>query len=407
MLQLGAKAVKIQAASHPPIAEQDMTTVSITYWSQDWNEDWKTIVDNPYTFTKRTLKAQGLDDVIESLWGKSIKEAKTSQNAQFAESIQIHGTVKTSRIPELLGRSGFNRMFIVPKTPDGRISPEWKIIWLDATFAQISSIAAKHTDCLGLVRNRNSLGLRFSRDAFEAAWKSIQPNKPMPVIMDMKFMWKIQPLPFGCTATMLVNWAKAIGWELKPIKALGATTWLAGSQAPLPEGIHTFNARPLLIKLLPPRHQQNASPIGAGPRPSDSRDQACRKMMITTIHFLIHGQNYSGPKGGQARSVAPLTASAETKFQEQEARITKVEEALAQLRTDTGAAFQKVEDREQIAQAQMHEAIAAVKSDLENSFQSAITQQSNQLNSTLNDLKALLIAKPKRSRENETGDKED
>jgi len=123
--------------------------------------------------------------------------------------------------------------------------------------------------------------------------------------------------------------------------------------------------------------------------------------------FFDPWANYSGPKGGQARSVAPLTASAETKFQEQEARIAKVEEALAQLRTDTGAAFQKVEDREQIAQAQMHEAIAAVKSDLENSFQSAITQQSNQLNSTLNDLKALLIAKPKRSRENETGDMED
>ena len=145
----------------------------------------------------------------------------------------------------------------------------------------------------------------------------------------------------------------------------------------------------------------------AGPRPIRQSRSGMQKDDDHNNPFFDPWANYSGPKGGQARSVAPLTASAETKFQEQEARITKVEEALAQLRTDTGAAFQKVEDREQIAQAQMHEAIAAVKSDLENSFQSAITQQSNQLNSTLNDLKALLIAKPKRSRENETGDMED
>ena len=408
MLQMGAKAVKIQEASHPPIAEHDMTTVSITYWSQDWNEDWKMIMDNPYLFTKRTLKTQGLDEIIESLWGKSVKETKSTQTTQFSESIQIHGTVKTSRLPELLCRSGFNRMFIVPKAPDGRISPEWKIIWLDATFAQISSIAAEHPTCLGLVRNRNSLGLRFSRSTFEEAWKSIQPNKPMPVIMDLKYMWKIQPLPFGCTATMLVNWAKAIAWELKPIKALGATTWLAGSQEPLPEGIHTFNSRPLLIKLLPPRHQQNMSPIVAGPRPFRQPRPGSQKEEDQNAAFFDPWANYSGPKPSQSgRNAAPISASAETKFQEQEARITKVEEALAQLRTDTGAAFQKVEEREKITHERTQEAIAAVKSDLEASFQNAIAQQSNQLNSTLNDLKALLTAKPKRVRDHEEGGMQD
>ena len=55
----------------------------------------------------------------------------------------------------------------------------------------------------------------------------------------------------------------------------------------------------------------------------------------------------------------------------------------------------------------MQTAIQAVKSDLESAFQTAIQQQSAQLNGTLGELRNLLQAKQKRPRGKEAEDMED
>lgn len=85
----------------------------------------------------------------------------------------------------------------------------------------------------------------------------------------------------------------------------------------------------------------------------------------------------------------------------QDQQISQLKQALAevqtnqqQLRADTEQGFAQVEARDK----QMQQAIGQVRSELGKSFNAAIDKQSQRLGSTLDDLKALMLAKPKRAR---------
>ena len=413
IVQLGEKKIKTQTSGYQHNGENDFTTVAITFWRSDWSEEkWQQILNNPYWFVKEELKNQGVTDILEATWGKSLRNMKEPAISHHATSLQIHANLRTARLSEILSISGFNQIWVNPKTTDGRIATAWRVIWLDGTVAHLTTVAAQVQNCMGLVRNRKTMGLRFKQGDFEAAWKFIYPERAVPTPFDINFLYKIEPVPYGCTSDMLTSWANHNQWAIRPLKALGAAAWLIGAKEKAPAGILTFNGRPMLLKLLPPKSQTKTSPVVAGPKPTrSSKYQEAKSEAAPSVAMLTHDPwaNYSGPKPANAQTNLPrdVTGPTEKKFQEQSERIAQVEQALATLRSDTAKGFQQVEEREKNAFAQTQQAIASVKSDLETSFQAAIAQQSSQLNSTLADLKSLLQAAPKRSRERGAEDMED
>eukprot|EP00438_Fugacium_kawagutii_P008078 Skav207894 [mRNA] locus=scaffold2233:41451:42899:- [translate_table: standard] len=403
MIQMGERAIKTPDDAHPPITEEACTTISKTFWQEDWcGEDWAKIIDQPFQFAKALLSKQGFPDVLQATWGKSLRQGGVATTMQMATSAQFHATVRTTALQSLLATSGYNKMFIVPKSVDGRICQSWRIIWLDGSWAHISALAMKTKNCTGIVKNRSSFGLRFHKDFHQEAWKQLCPDKPFPQRIEVKHLYKIEPLPHGTTVSMLELWAKNNAWSLQPIKPLGPVPWLVGSDSPAPCDILKFNGNPLILKWLAPKGHAQANPIIAGPAPRKPKGKGKGKGVETPAEdpFGPHFDPWHGyeKRIEPAPSTRELTGPTEARFQKQDEQIAAMEAAITQLKQDTQNEFVKVEQRAQNNMLQVKQTIGAVKEELANSFQKSLSQQSESINSTLLDLKALLKAQPKRGR---------
>lgn len=107
------------------------------------------------------------------------------------------------------------------------------------------------------------MGLRYKHDDFATAWKSIHPTKEIPPDLQGAEWIKIQPLPFGTSKEMLVQWAQTYKWQIKPIRQIGARAWLVASNEPIPSGILLYNSAPVLDQPIPPKADR-PSPIVVG-----------------------------------------------------------------------------------------------------------------------------------------------
>ena len=413
VVQLGEKCVKTMTSEKPAIDEMDCTTIAITLWKEDWQtEEWSHIVDHPFAFVRQTLASQGHDEILQATWGRSLRNQKQQTTSQHATSLQFHATIQTDKLRALLTTSGFNKIWITPKDRMGRLDSTWRVIWIEGSLPHLNSLASKTNGCAGLVKNRTSMGLRFSAVDFDQAWGVLFPGKPTPKPHDVNMLFHAQSLPYGCNADMLRKWGEQLNWDIHPIKALGPNAWLIGSKVHPPPGILTFNSKPVLLKHLPPKDATAPSPIVAGPKPLKSD---AKRSTNANEQFGMQGDPWA--PAAQQKGLPPAfanTGPSETKFKEQDAKIDeqnvkiqRMNDALEKLTADTKQEFLNVQEREKQSQLQMHTAIQAVKSDLESAFQNAIQQQSVQLNGTLGELRALLQAKPKRARANADGDMED
>jgi site-specific DNA-cytosine methylase len=401
IVQLGDRLVKTQVCKQPPIDEQACATVAVTLWREDWQiDEWSYIVDHPFTFVRQQLIKQGHEDVLQATWGKSLRLNRQPTTAQHATSVQFHATVPQEKLKSLLVVSGFNRIWLTPKDKVGRLDASWRIIWLEGSWAHLNSQASKTPNCAGLVRSKSNLGLRFAAADFESSWKLIFPDKPAPKGHESCHLFQVQSLPYGCTADMLTKWSTTIGWEFRAMKALGPNSWLVGSKTMPQASFFTFNSKPVLVKFLPPKDVTAANPIIAGPKPQKQENRKSPGAASETSASAFDPWAQSAYNRGLPPAFTKdLTGPTESRLQEQDGKIEKLEVALEQLRHDTKAGFEQVQQRELQAQKHVQDAIHSVKSELENAFQSAIVQQSNQLNGTLNELRSLLISKSKRSRE--------
>eukprot|EP00438_Fugacium_kawagutii_P001921 Skav200030 [mRNA] locus=scaffold225:191473:196113:- [translate_table: standard] len=399
VIQLGERAIKTQRDEHPVIDEVACTTISITFWHDDWTpEEWTKIVDQPYQYAKMLLTKQGHNDLLQATWGKSLRQGGQPTTVQLAASVQFHATIQTSALDTILSSSGYNKMFIVPKTTEGRIHPDWRIIWVEGSWAHVTALGMKTKHCMGVVKNRSSLGLRFAHSHYTEAWKILCPDKAEPKRLELKHLYKIEPLPHGTTATMLEQWAKHHKWDIAPVKPLGAVTWLIGSDQLAPCDILQFNGRPMILKWLAPRSTSFNNPIVAGPMPKTTKGKGKGKTAEQDPYgpFFDPWQGYQKQTTADTPVVRDTAGPTEARFQAQDEKIAAIEAKLTQLHTNTQAEFVKVEQREQHNMQQMQQSLASVKHDLENAFQQSLAQHSNSLNDTLKDLKTMLAAVPKR-----------
>lgn len=400
LVQLGERKVVIRESKQQPIPAEECQTVSITMWKNDWSStDWQNILDNTTRFVKSVLSKQGIEDALISTWGRSLRDGKSPTELQHASSVQIHATVKIKFLEPLLKASGFNLIFIVPKTPEGRIAYDWKLIWVDGNFAHLTSLAAKVPNSAGLVRVKERLGLRFHMNHFKEAWTKIFPDREPPSDLQINFMFRAEPFPFGSTVDMIATWARNEGWSIKPIKSLGPRAWLIGAKEHPPEGFHTFNGSPIIIRVLPPRQSMQTSPILAGPKPNKHFVTSNPRKSDLQDPFFDPWAGYQPTNATASTAVRSLPGPTEAKFQEQDQKITKLEEALVALKADTNKGFEKVEAREKKNEQKMQTAIEKIKTDIDKSVQSAIQQQSQTLDTTLKELRSLMLQKPKRNRE--------
>ena len=267
LIQLGTKTIRTVAADSQSIKLKQVQVAAVTVWKSDWDDQmWQGIISAPVRTIKNLLTLDGHRDVFGKPWGRMYQANGISVSPELSSSFQVHGEFEdTPRLKALLKRSGFNKIFITPKDTSGKPHPSWKVIWLESNPLKLEVQAAALTGSAGLVKGKKSYGIRVESTTFEAAWTTLKPGTPMPDLRITSMVFRLQPLPQGITSENLHEWGEKSGWQIKPIKAVGAKQWIVGSDN-APPTILQFNGQPILVKQLYQKGVQPNIPIAAGPR---------------------------------------------------------------------------------------------------------------------------------------------
>ena len=404
LFQLGQKKVTFREFDKHVIDVATTSLVALTLWKEDWSNDWDHIVKHTHAHIRNVFQ---LDDAIVSIWGRTFRKGRASTTPFDATSCQVHCTIKDGSLPQFLQASGVNLIWATPKTHEGRPSQLFRLLWLkpDIAFPEAVVLCARIRGSLGLHKGKDKLAIRVSRVDFPAAWKELYPHESLPCDVEAVHMFKLEVLPFGTTAITLLEWAAHLKWPLRPIRALGPRSWLVGSPSMPPASLH-FNGSPVLARVLPPRTQHAISPIIAGPKPSSS---------LTAPQLGMPPDPWAawtGPRptaaAGQAATRAP-TGPVESKLNEQNDRIEKLESSIQLLQTEqtkqSDAIQQSTEEsrnRDQQLRKHMDSRLGDIRKELDATFTSALQQQSKTFEAGMMELKSLLTqGKAKRKSEHD------
>eukprot|EP00435_Cladocopium_sp_Y103_P043006 s66_g12.t1 len=412
LVQCGDKKVKITKGDGHKVATDNTILVAVTWRKQDWPDHWTEICNNPY---KAIRTFPGASEILVSVWGKSYRQGKSQATPHTANSVQVHCLFKEDKFPPFLKLSGYNLLWLSPKTSEGKPHPNWRIIWLDASadMQTATALTAKIQESAGLVCQSQRLAIRVNKGGYDDAWKTIFPSTPIPEEIDTSRVWKIESLPFGVTSTMIQAWAQHVGWKLKPLRAVGPRAWLIGTGAEPPAGQLHFNSSPILARELKARFQPSNGPIVAGPRPTKHGGNQSG----ANDHPLPAGDpwaNYSGPRPSMpvAQPSVAQIGPTEQQFAQQTDRLNKLEDAMKQLNTGQqkqGILIDKMQKeqhgRDQEIRQHIDDKFSAIKVDIDRTLAGALQQQANQFTSSMEEIKSMLRDRPKRK--SKTTDDED
>ena len=390
LVQLGAEVIQHKQGDPKQVPSETCSLVAVTMYKEDWNDDdWKFITTNPAAMVRKQLENEGLSQGIQAVWGKSLRNNRAPATPVQAMTVQVHMTVEDAMLERLLARSGFNRLFLTPKTQAGRLNAQYKVIWIPGDIPKITSLSTKCQSCVGLVRGRQGkgYGLRFHMDKLDEAWAILMPGTSPPQNNLGNMVYKLQNLPFGCTKIMLQNWAEAMKWEATPIRALGPQTWIVRSAAEIPPGIIRFNSSPILARLLPPREQQGPEKILLGPRPKPQLTQQSDPWHQGQDPWASYGPAKAMLAAPQA-ALPPQQGPTEKRLLEQDAKIANMQASLEQLTQSQKHHAKHVESQfKQAAQREqdnMNKMDSALKQ-IEKSVDKAMTKSFNQYQASMDE----------------------
>lgn len=393
LVQFGGKDIKFQKGDDAKINSETTHLVAITLFSSDWSTDqWQEAVRSSNQFIQKALEEDAISGAITAMWGRSLRAGRSPASPGQATSMQVHVTVAEAHLHKLLTRSGFNKIFCTPKLVNGRLDPQFKVIWLTGEVTKATTLAATTSHCMGLVKGRDNYGLRFASQHFPQAWQTIHPGQPEPTKSTGDKVFKVEGLPFGSTPTMLRQWLQHIKWAAEPIKALGPQAWLLRSDDSPPPGLVMFNSSPVLVRLLPPR-SDSIQPILVGPRPKPS--------LLKDTSVAASSDPWAQWQGPRLQPSIPRTSEApiEKRLSEQDEKILTLQKDMEQMavnqkkfETHSNQCFQDAEKRDKQNVDQVHVAMRGLQKDLEKSLSQSMQANAKAMQDQLQDIKNLFSA---------------
>ena len=424
LVQLGAKHIKTPTVEKDGIPTKDIYVASVTLLKQDWEPDmWNRICEAPVRTVKHLLALEGHAEILGKPWARTFKDGNLKVPIELATTIQFYAEFDATKFSSLLQRSGFNKIYIGPKNNLGAPHDNWKVIWVTGNIEQVEAQAASLSGAAGLVKGKKSLGIRVESSVFEKVWAILKPNVNPPDTRTTSLLFKIQPLPHGTDKEALQKWSEDTKWEFKPIRAIGARTWLLGSNSN-PPTVLVFNGQPLIAESVQPRTKALGGAIVAGPKylpkTFQERNPDGNKNQQKGYDPFRTGDPYADPwtsYSGQsiaaenskpfvpskpAKSADLTSGPIGTQFQQQESRIQAVEQAIHQLQgtqqtfqDNTNGKFSALEA--QINQ-QNHDQIQAIatlqesQKKMHDSLANALQNQDTRITNAFDDLRQIFLS---------------
>ena len=407
MIQFGAKMVKPKTWDQTATKTSSSKVCALTLWRQDWTEEeWQAAAQSTTQFIKEVFAHDGIQNAITSVWGRSYRKGKQPTTYRDATSIQVHAAIHEDQFMALLKLTGHNKIWAVPKNEDGRLTDDFRIVWLASTVdhPRAATLTAKVAGLAGLVRGKSSLGVRVNASMFDEAWKAIHPNEKPPVDVSNKWIYKLEPFPYGCNSAMLEEWSQHVSWPFRPLKATGPKSWLVCTGESPPQGPLAFNGHPVLPRFMSQKQSPFVQPIIAGPRNIPAKTNApvqpAAASVPTSQDPWWNYLNRNGTAGTTPQ--APTQGPIEQRFAQQDAKVQELEsklEALGNMQSQHTGQIKQLHGDLAATEAKivqtMHQTLEGVKQELAISFGDALQKQTKQFEANFMDLKKALT-QPKR-----------
>ena len=370
--------------------------------------EWQAAVRAPVRTVVDAFKANGLPQVLEHPWARSFRAAGRPANPPSCDSFLFYAKVAARDLKGLLQQSGFNRVYMVPRTWDRQVNADWSVVWLPGSKTDVEKQALLVSEHAGLVRGKNKFGLRVKQAHFQRVYRQLKPGMPVPEAVVVKAMYKVGPLPASANAEAVLSWAKQLSWPVRVLKTLGPQFWLLGAEHAPPATSAMFNGHRVLVSPVQPRAPQ--PPIvqagGPVPRPAPKHTTTEEDPWTTNDPW----RQYRDRTGNVAPGApVPVVAPAKTidqnlvaRLHQQEERLALMESSIDQLREETAqAAKDRVADKLQFNQdlQGVRVEVQGLGNTLQQQFQAGVealraaqAQQDLQMNNGLAELKALMLA---------------
>lgn len=112
------------------VTVNDVQLVAVTLWRTDFApETWTKIIESPVRASRDLLAKEGYTDMFGKAWGRAFRTKGAAVDASVADSVQYHTEIKKGpRLTALLRRSGFNAVYLIPKSQQGDLDPNYKVL---------------------------------------------------------------------------------------------------------------------------------------------------------------------------------------------------------------------------------------------------------------------------------------
>ena len=419
---VGGKPVKAKPHADIEIDLPEVLCCTFEAFGDEFEPDhWQRLTQAPVKTVQEIFAKSELGAKFANPWGRQFYAGDRPALPASADKLVFQARVSRADLDDLLAVSGHNRVYIVPRRQDKTASTDFSIVWIGNSKAEAMKASLQVQGQLGIVRAKARFGIRVPAARFGEIFANLKPDQIAPTRVQVNALYRIGPVPAGAGATELQQWAVKAAWQVRVIKALGATHWLLGAASDPPTVYPAFNGQTVLITKVPPRQTQQPvvqsgsfSSRPSGPAGSSNAvavtDTKIDPWLLSDPWSSYKSTTNSTNSFGSLASSAPapkqLAGPTEKRLQAQEDRLKALEDGLHNLRVQgderhTELVQQQQQDRLQTkAQTeQLSDRIALLSHDFTRqlqlsveSLQGAHNQQQQQVQTSIDELKQLLLA---------------
>ena len=408
---LGETSITPHVAHGSQVTVQGTTCCTFTMYRDDHSESaWRDIAKAPVRAANEAFIAKGVRQAINSPWARSFKADGRPSQPDLCDQCSFLAKVPDSQLKSVLQQSGFNQVFVVPRTWDRQLLPGWSVVWVPGSRAdvekQVSLLAEQH----GLVRARNRFGVRVPTAAFDRVFRSLRPGQEVPATVQVKLLYKAGPFPASAAAADITEWARQLPWSVRVMKTLGPEFWLLGAETSPPSRTVHFNQTPLLLTQVQSRQVQQPVIQAGGPPPRPTTTTATANTGADPWLEQDPWSTYRAQKEGCHAGKTGKSATAPKSVDDQmalrvhttESRLADLEQCVRELKEgQSAAALERDQDRQQAAQdiQTVRQEVQSLSTGLQqqlqqnlDSLRQAQHQQEKQMNAGMAELKSLMLA---------------
>ena len=368
------------------------------------DEIWSRLCGAPVRAALDLFADGGVPHAFTMPWGRRhLCRGRACPPAQ-ADWVGFQAKVDDASLCAVLEVSGHNGIYCTPRDHERVLSKSFAIIWLGPDKSSCVKASLQVVEQKGLAYARGRYGLRVPAEHFERAHRQLKPGADVPSRLAVTQVYRVGPIPQSAGAAELKQWSDKIKWPVKILRASGPTHWVLGSDRAPPSAVLGWNGVPVLASLVDPAARPR-SVLQSGKPPAAATVAAVAPAAEAPDPWLHNDPWKAAAKPAASLKSAPdprtVPGPIEQRFQQQESRLQSLEQDLQKLRDEQQQ--HRTADRASFAQGlqEVERQVSSLGKDFASQLKASVqamqdsqTRQQEQMQSSLEDLKAIFLTSP-------------